>query len=228
MPRLSRTVFAGIPHHITQRGNRRENVFFGDDDRNAYLVWLKAYCEKYKVDILAYCLMSNHIHLIAVPETNEGLQRVLKPLHMRYAQRINRNRGWKGHLWQGRFFSSPLEDTHLWAAIRYVERNPVRAKMVARAEDYPWSSAAAHCGLKDDAIMSQKTDWKKRCEQISNWSEWLAEGDDPEKIELLRRNVEKSLPCGAEKFIQKLEKIAGRPLRYRPLGRPKKDKDKKG
>ncbi|MDO9417429.1 transposase [Pararhizobium sp.] len=104
MPRLSRTVFADIPHHITQRGNRQESVFFYDDDRKAYLDWLKSYCEKHKVDILAYCLMTNHIHLIAVPATEEGLQRVLKPLHMRYAQRINRRQGWKGHLWQGRFF----------------------------------------------------------------------------------------------------------------------------
>lgn len=103
----------------------------------------------------------------------------------------------------------------------------MRAKMVARPEDYPWSSAAAHCGLKNDQILSQKPDWIKQCEQISNWPEWLAEGDDPEKIELLRRNVEKGLPCGAEKFIQKLEKIVGRSLHYRPLGRPKNDEDSK-
>lgn len=224
MPRLSRTVFADIPHHITQRGNRRERVFFDDDDRKAYLGWLKSYCEKHKVDILAYCLMTNHIHLIAVPATEEGLQRVLKPLHMRYAQRINRRQGWKGHLWQGRFFSSALEDAYLWAAIRYVERNPVRAKMVAKAEDYPWSSAAAHCGLRNDLVLSQKPDWIKQCKLRTSWPKWLAEGDDPEKIALLRRNIEKGLPCGADKFIQKLEKMAGRPLHFRPLGRPKNDK----
>ncbi len=221
MPRLSRTVFAGVPHHITQRGNRRESVFFTDDDRNVYLGWLREYSAKYAVDILAYCLMTNHIHLVAVPETEEGLQRVLKPLHMRYAQRINRERGWKGHLWQGRFFSSPLGEAYLWAAIRYVERNPVRAKMVAKAEDYPWSSAAAHCGLTNDAILSQRPEWKKQCDQISNWSAWLAAGDETEKLEILRRNIEKGLPCGAEKFIRELEKIAGRSLCYRPLGRPK-------
>jgi putative transposase len=224
MPRLSRTVFAGIPHHITQRGNRRENVFFSDDDRNGYLDWLKAYCSNYEVDILAYCLMTNHVHLIAVPETDDGLQRVLKPLHMRHAQKINRDRGWKGHLWQGRFFSSPLGEAYLWAAIRYVEQNPVRAKMVVKAEDYPWSSAVAHCGLKADALLSQKADWIKQCSQVLNWSDWLAEGDDPETLEMLRRNAEKGLPCGTEKFIQELEKLAGRSLRYRPLGRPRCEK----
>jgi putative transposase len=110
MPRLARAVSPRIPHHITQRGNRREPVFFSDEDRTAYLDWLKEYAERFEVDILAYCLMTNHIHLVAVPESEEGLHRLLKPLHMRYAQRINRAKGWKGHLWQGRFFSSALDE----------------------------------------------------------------------------------------------------------------------
>ncbi len=98
MPRLARTVFPGVAHHITQRGNRREDVFFTDDDRNRYLEWLKEYTEKHQVDVLAYCLMTNHIHLVLVPTTENGLQSVLKPLHMRYAQHVNRSRGWKGYL----------------------------------------------------------------------------------------------------------------------------------
>ena len=116
MPRQSRHVPAGIPHHITQRGNRREDVFFAFEDRQAYLDWLNDYAQKYNVEILAYCLMTNHIHIIAVPSTEDGLQKIFKPLHMRYAQRINRARGWKGYLWQGRFFSSPLNKAYLWAA----------------------------------------------------------------------------------------------------------------
>lgn len=127
---------AGVPHHITQRGNRREDVFFTDEDRETYLAWLKDYADQHAVDILAYCLMTNHIHLIAVPADEDGLQRVLKPLHMRYAQRVNRSRGWKGHVWQGRYFSSALDEDYLWAAVRYVERNPVRARMVRKAENY--------------------------------------------------------------------------------------------
>jgi putative transposase len=125
-----------------------------DEDREAYLTWLQAYCEKFEVEILAYCLMTNHVHLVAIPATDDGLQRVLKPLHMRYAQRINRAKGWKGHLWQGRFFSSPLDEAYLWAAVRYVERNPVRAGMVSRAENYRWSSAAAHCGNHLDDLLN--------------------------------------------------------------------------
>lgn len=222
MPRLSRTVFAGVPHHITQRGNRREDIFFTDEDREAYLSWLKEYCEKFGVEILAYCLMTNHIHLVAVPSTDDGLQRVLKPLHMRYAQRINRSRGWKGHLWQGRFFSSPLDEAYLWAAVRYVERNPVRAGMVRRAEDYRWSSAAAHCGKRLDGLLDPASGLSRTFSEIEDWSAWLAEGDETEELQMLRRNVEKGLPCGSEGFVQKLGRQVGRLLAYRPQGRPRK------
>lgn len=225
MPRQSRHVSAGIPHHITQRGNRREDVFFTEEDRQAYLNWLSDYAQKYDVEILAYCLMTNHIHIVAVPSTEEGLQQVFKPLHMRYAQRVNRARGWKGHVWQGRYFSAPLDEAYLWAAIRYVERNPVRAKLVRKAENYLWSSAAAHCGLKEDKLLTTKSTWRKEFESIGDWSSWLAEGDEPEELEVLRRNVERGLPCGSEKFIEKLEKMTGRVLRFRSQGRPRKELD---
>ncbi|MDH5216701.1 MAG: transposase [Gammaproteobacteria bacterium] len=222
MPRLARNVFAGIPHHITQRGNRREDIFFTDEDRYAYLAWLKEYCREHRVDVLAYCLMTNHIHLVLVPSEEDGLSRVLKPLHMRYAQRINKAKGWKGHLWQGRYFSSPLDDAYLWAAIRYVERNPVRAKVVRHAERYPWSSAAAHCGLYEDSVLTQKQKWQKQFAQIDNWRAWLAEGENENQLTVIRRNIDKGLPCGSERFIKKLETLTGNALQYRPQGRPKK------
>lgn len=226
MPRLARSVCAQVPHHITQRGNRREQVFFTDEDRQAYLGWLKEYAEKHEVDILAYCLMTNHIHLVAVPRTEDGLQQTLKPLHMRYAQRINRTRGWKGHLWQGRFFSSALDEAYLWAAIRYVERNPVRARLVRKAENYRWSSAAAHCRLVHDDVLTTNSSWRKQFEAIGDWSAWLAQRDEPQELEVLRRNADKGLPCGSEKFIRKLEKLTGRGLHYRPQGRPRKNDEK--
>lgn len=222
MPRLARTVCAQVPHHVTQRGNRREKVFYTDDDHKAYLGWLKEYADKYRVDVLAYCLMTNHVHLVAVPSTDEGLNQMLKPLHMRYAQRLNRSRGWKGHVWQGRFFSSALDDAYLWAAIRYVERNPVRARMVRKAENYRWSSAAAHCGLTFDSVLTTKPSWRRQIDGIGRWSAWLSEGDEPDKLDILRRHVDKGLPCGSPKFIQKLEMLTGRDLQYRPRGRPRK------
>ena len=228
MPRLARTVCAGVPHHVTQRGNRRDDVFFTDEDRTTYLAWLKDYAGKHKLDILAYCLMTNHVHLVAVPANADSLHRALKPLHMRHAQRINRAQNWKGHLWQGRFFSSALDETYLWAAIRYVERNPVRARMVRKAEAYRWSSAGAHCGLRRDTVLTDKAAWRRQCARIGDWSAWLAEGDAAHELDVLRRNADKGLPCGSEGFIRKLEKRTGRALRYRPRGRPRKEGRGKG
>lgn len=222
MPRLPRTVFADLPHHVTQRGNRRESIFFDDDDRLTYLSWLKEYADKHQVEVLAYCLMSNHIHLIAVPVADDGLQRMLKPLHMRYAQRVNRQQGWSGHLWQGRFFSSPLDDAYLWTAMRYVEGNPVRAGMVQRAEDYRWSSAAAHCIGQSDSLLNPESKWGKQFAAVDNWSGWLQMVDDAEKLDLLRQNADKGLPCGAADFVEDLGIKAGRPLEGRPQGRPSK------
>jgi putative transposase len=177
MPRLARAVFSGVAHHITQRGNRRGNVFFNAEDRRTYLAWLRDYCTKYGVEILAYCLMTNHVHVVAVPTDESALEEVFRPLHTRYAQRINRRKCWKGHLWQGRFFSSALDEDYLWAAIRYVERNPVRARLVRKAENYPWSSAAAHCGLKKDDVLTAEHGWWRRFKTVGNWSMWLAQGD---------------------------------------------------
>ena len=219
MPRVARTVFAGLPHHVTQRGNRRETVFFVDEDRVCYLTWLKEYADKHKIEIIAYCLMTNHVHLVVVPFAEESLHKVLRPLHMRYAQKINREHEWDGHLWQGRFFSSPLDEAYMWAAVRYVERNPVRAGMVRRAEDYDWSSAAGHCRLKQDMILTCSSRWTEEFGGIENWSNWLTEGDDLQKVEVLRRNIKKGLPCGTDDFVQKLEMMAGRILRFRPQGR---------
>jgi hypothetical protein len=128
----------------------------------------------------------------------------------------------EGHLWQGRFFSSALDDSYLWAAIRYVERNPVRARLVRRAENYRWSSAAAHCGIGPDSVLTKDPGWSREFKSVGDWSAWLAEGDRPEQLEVLRRHVERGLPCGAEGFIRKLERQAKQVLRLRPRGRPKK------
>jgi len=221
MPRLARNVFPKLPHHITQRGNRREDIFFMESDRAIYLKWLNEYSQKYNVDVLAYCLMTNHVHLILKPDSEDGLQKVLKPLHMRYAQYINKAKGWKGHLWQGRFFSSALDESYLWSAIRYIEQNPVRAGMVDNAEDYIWSSATAHCGIKKDSLLSDLTGLK-RAISMQEWSKWLLLPEQEDEINIIQRNIEKGLPCGSENFIDHLEKQINQQLRYRPQGRPKK------
>lgn len=224
MPRVARAVFARVPHHLAQRGNRGEDVFFTDADRQCYLEWLSEYGRLHGLEILAYCLMTNHVHLVGVPAEDDSLQRTLKPLHMRYAQRINRRRRWSGHLWQGRFFSSPLDEDYMWAAICYVERNPVRARIVRKAENYRWSSAAPHCGLRSDDVLSTKPLWVRTLSDVRGWSAWLAEGDEDGELTELRRNIDKGLPCGNARFISKLEKLTNRVLCYRPQGRPRVNK----
>ncbi len=221
MPRLARSIFANMPHHITQRGNRHEDVFFDDADRLAYLAWLAEYAAEHGVVVAGYCLMTNHIHLVLIPSTEDGLRKVLKPLHMRHAQRVNRLRGQQGHVWQGRYFSSVLDGGYFRAALRYVERNPVRARMVRKAENYRWSSARGHCGRVADPVLKGKQQWRKDFADIGDWSAWLAEPDAEEALLVLRRNAMMGLPCGSDRFIRKIEKLVDRPLRYRPRGRPR-------
>ena len=218
MPRMARVVVAGIPHHVMQRGNRREDIFFSDDDRQKYLQLLLEYSAKYELQTLAYCLMTNHVHLVCVPELEESLSSVLKPLDMRYAQHVNWTHGISGRLWQGRFYSCVLDEDHLWAAIRYVERNPVRARIVRKAENYEWSSAAAHCGLRSDAVVSPMP--KSRPAEPSGWSAWLAEGDDEKMVTTLRLHTRTGRPAGGKRFVAELELKMGRRLRVNPAGRP--------
>jgi len=166
--------------------------------------------------------MTNHVHLVAVPAYEDSLEKVFRPLHTRYAQRINRARGRNGHLWQGRFFSSALDDRYLWAAIRYVGRNPVRPVMVRVAEKYRWSSAPAHCGLTDDYVLTRDRAWLNELRSVGNWSQWLAEPDRGEQYTALRRHVERGLPCGTDDFVRGLEAQTGQSLQPIARGRPRK------
>ncbi len=144
MARLARVVAPGFAHHITQWGNRRQQTFFCDEDYLSYLKLMAEWCGAHKVKILAYCLMPNHVHLIAVPETSDGLRRAIGEVHRRYTRMVNFREGWRGHLWQGRFASFVLDESYLLTAARYVELNPVRAGLIGAPSRYRWSSAAAH------------------------------------------------------------------------------------
>lgn len=226
MPRLARCVFAGLPHHVVQRGNRREDVFFSDADRSTYLDWLGQYCAEHGAHVLAYCLMTNHVHLVIVPPVADGLARIMRPLHTRYAMRVNRRRGLSGHLWQGRYFSSVLDESYLWTAIRYVERNPVRARLVGRAETYRWSSARAHCQGHPDALLTRDPRWVTTLGAISDWPAWLADDEPLARLVDVRRRLEQSVPCGTSEFVQRLEREAGQVLIAKPRGRPRREGEK--
>lgn len=224
MPRIARVVVPCVPYHITQRGNRRETVFFSDHDRLKFLELLGDYTVRFEVEVLAYCLMGNHVHLVAVPTTRQGLHRVLRPLHMRHAQRINRLKSSNGHLWQGRFFAAALDESYMWTAIRYVERNPVSARIAMRAEDYRWSSAAAHCSLADDPVLTRNPQWTRVMRSVANWSAWLSTGEPAQRLRELRRCTFKGVPCGSPEFVQNLEDQTGKELKDRPRGRPSRSR----
>ncbi len=222
MPRIARAVIPGIAHHVTQRGNRREDIFFEEEDRQRYLRLLLEYSTKHGLKILAYCLMTNHVHLVCIPEKAQTFGSVFRPLDLRYTQHINLTLGLTGRLWQGRPFSCALDDEHLIAAIRYVERNPVRARMVRKAEQYPWSSAGAHCGLREDPLLSPLRGLVPA--RTGDWSEWLAEEEDEEMVATIRLHTRTGRPAGDKRFVSALESRLGRRLQAKSIGRPRKAK----
>ena len=208
MARIARVIAPGLPHHITQRGNRRQQTYFNEDDYQAYLDLMSEWCGKYQVHVWAYCLMPNHVHLIVVPETEEGLARAIGEAHRRYTRRINFRERWRGHLWQERFASYPMDERYLLAAARYVEMNPVAAGMVALPGDYPWSSAAAHLAGKDDQLVKVKP----LLDIVSDWQSFLTLTDE-EELSLLKKHERSGRPLGDVSFIERLEGELERQLR---------------
>lgn len=225
MPRTARIAIPGVPHHVTQRGNNRQTVFFNDDDRRLYLALLSEESGRHGVEILAWCLMDNHVHLVAVPLEPESLARGLGRTHFRYAQTLNRRRRRSGHLWQNRFFSCPVQGDHFWRAMRYVERNPVRARIVRRAWTYPWSSAAAHCGLGDDPAGLVDLERWRELARGRDWKEELSRRETQEEAEALRRCTQTGRPLADPAFVEEMERKLGRRLAPRPVGRPRKDRN---
>ncbi len=213
MARLARAVAAGAPHHVTQRGNRRQPVFFGDADYAAYRELLAAACRRHGVAVWAYCLMPNHVHLILTPDDAPALRLALGETHQRYTGLVNRRQGWVGHLWQGRFASCALDGPHLIGAARYVELNPVRARLADRAEAWPWSSARAHLAGCDDGLVRVAP----LLEAVDDWAAFLAVAPRADEMDALRRHERTGRPLGDSGFLATLEAGLGR--RLRP-GRP--------
>lgn len=216
MPRIARIVVPGLAYHITHRGNHREDIFYRRQDRWVYKKWLRRYCARHRLEIWAYCLMTNHVHLIAVAKLPDALALAIGRTHWRFAQWQNLRNGWSGHLWANRYFSTPLDEQHLWAAARYVERNPVRAGLVARAELYEWSSARSHAMGKPDALLSSSRPFPGH---IKNWSEWLTSPTDPKTLDALRKNTLTGRPSGSAAFVQELESELNRALGKPQRGR---------
>jgi putative transposase len=222
MPRLARTVAIGYPHHITQRGNNQQDVFFVKDDWRVYLKLLKEQCDKYGMEINAYCLMRNHVHLIGIPHNENSLAKAVGGTHFQYTQYINRMHKRSGHLWQGRFYSCALDEKGFWLAAKYIELNPVRAKICRLPWQYEWSSAASHVDSTAASKLLNLAGWYKMISD-SEWRKELTDGIDEKQISVIRSNTHVGRPIGTDSFISKLENTLGRRIRPLPVGRPYKN-----
>ncbi len=203
MPRSARIVIPDVPHHLIQRGNRRQNVFFSGDDKAHYLRLLLKWSHIAGIIIWAYCLMDNHVHFVAVPKRAASLAEAFGQTHKAYTKTINKCHGWDGYLWQGRFISYPMDDPYLYRAVRYVELNPVRAQVVDRAEEYPWSSARAHVLGEENIILGRAPLGMNGRE----WAAYLAEGLVESETELFRDHANTGRPLGDESFLRKIGEI---------------------
>ncbi len=219
---MARVVAAGIPHHVTQRGNARQNVFDDSVDRRTYLNLLRRYATEHGLSIWAWCLMTNHVHLLAVPKTGAGLAHALGHTHRDYARYHNARSGKSGHLWQARYYSCPVDAPGDCTVMAYIERNPVRAGFVERAEDYPWSSALAHASGGDESGFLDYGGWPEGYTR-DRWREILRSGVEEEALrERIRLATLTGRPFGSAEFTEELELAAHRRLRPRRAGRPKK------
>lgn len=229
MARLPRIVIPHVAHHVTQRGNRRLPVFFSDEDRREYLSLVAQAARANGTGCLAWCLMDNHVHLILVPGHEDGLRATLGEAHRRYTRMVNFREGWRGHLFQGRFASYPMDDAHLMAAVRYVENNPVAADLVARTEDWRWSSARSHVAgrrVADDPL----TDVAALGRHVPNWRAMLRHGLEAGDVgaegeavaDMIEARLRTGRPLAADKWVETQEKATGRSLRPgKPGPKPK-------
>jgi len=208
MARLARVVMPGVPHHVTQRGNRGQQVFFGDEDYTTYKSLLAEGCREAGVAVWAYCLMPGRVHLILRPSDEDGLRAALGEAHRRYTRHVNSREGWSGYLWQGRFSSFPTDGEHLLRCARYVETNPVRAKLVRQPREWRWSSARAHLAGRDDGLVQVAP----LLALARDWKNFLGESLAPDEIEEIHARERTGRPLGAPRFVARLEKKLGRTL----------------
>ena len=205
MPRIPRIVVPDYPHHVVQRGNRRQQVFFQDSDYENYLKFLKEYSKKFQLKVVSYCLMPNHVHLIVIPKRCDSLAGAIGDTHQKYTKMVNLRQDWRGYLWQGRFSSYVLDEKYLYTALKYILLNPVKAGIVKKAEEYKWSSLRQHlhkdsaCFLDDDILADMIVDWKA----------FLHDDLSESQINLLKKHQSTGRPLGEVKFIEKLEECLG-------------------
>jgi putative transposase len=215
MSRAARIVIPDMPHHVIQRGNRRMPVFLREEDYAFYLDLMREWCGKEGVEIWAYCLMTNHVHLIAVPQNEKSLARAIGEANRRYTRAINLREGWSGHLWQGRFSSYLMDESHTLQAARYIELNPVAAKLCRLPQDYRWSSARAHLGAEDDELVTAAP----LLGMVNDWQEFLGQEASVNMGDLVERHAMSGRPAGPDAFLDRIGETLGRSVKAPKRGR---------
>lgn len=218
MARLARIVIPGLPHLITQRGNRGQDVFFEESDAAAYVSLMAEQCARFGVEIWAYCLMKNRVHMLAVPEEETSLRHALGEAHRRYTNRINERENWAGHLWQSRFSSFPMDENYILPAAHFIEMTPVMAGLSKTADIFRWSSAKAHIKGTDDELCSTAP----LLERAPDWNAFLQKGININRMQTITNHISTGRPLGNKDFIENLESQTGRTLQKQKPGRKKK------
>ena len=221
MPRIARIVGAGYPHHIIERGNNREMVFRDPSDYKKYLFFLSKYSEEKEAAILAYCLMPNHIHLLVRPSDEQALAKMMQGITLCYSKYFNGANGRTGRLWECRYHSTVIDgERYLWSVSKYIENNPVRAGMVKRPEDYPYSSAKNHILGSEDPLLKDPLFDRS---QLKEYRRFVKLEEDKSILEEIRKQTRSGKPLGDVGFLKTLSERLGCSLSFRPRGRPRKN-----
>jgi putative transposase len=224
MARLARVVAAGSPHLVTQRGNRGQKVFFSDSDYELYLELLAEGAHSARTAVWAYALLPDRVHLLLVPGDEDGLRAALGESHRRYTRAINDRKNWRGFLWQGRFASFPMDESHLLSCAKFIEWSPVLRKVAKRPRDWPWSSARAHLSGRDDHFVRVKP----LLDRVDEWRAFLAKPLIEDEREAIRAHESTGRPLGTPSFVSRLEKRLGRTLaRQKPGPKPRTPRAKR-
>ena len=220
MPRIARAVAVDFPHHIIQRGNNRQKVFFAIDTRKKYLALVKEYALQWDASVLAYCLMTNHIHILIKPHQDDSLAKMMQGVSQGYAKYINRRYKRTGRLWESRYYSCVVdEESYLWPVARYIEKNPKRAGLVKQEEDYPYSSARSHVLDVPDEVLSEQLFDK---EERNGYIEFLKTEPTDKEIANIKKATKVGRPLGDENFIIKIGKLLGRHFLKTAPAKPRK------
>jgi len=220
MARQARIIVPNSPHHISQRGNRGESIFFEKEDFSNYLELIQKNLNDFKIDLLSFCLLPNQIHLLMEPKHKDDLSRCIGETNRQYTRYINQKKNWTGHLFQNRFFSYAMDDQHALRAARFIETLPVTAKITEKPQNYLWSSAKYRIKTIENSPIKPFNMFHLD----QNWEDFLGRIMDTEELKKIQTHLQTGRPRGNTLFLDTVEQQIGRPVRPQKRGRKPKKK----